>query len=153
MEQDDSLGLPVSKRQKKGLAASELMKPPTSQKEQSYISQKFSAGTVTKKDEIEDRLVGLISPQDRELLALAEKNQYIALKGQSVNEQPQQDAAAQDQGAKLMSTQEQLADVLNPKQQKELTTIMQFKHSNDSKRVQHESAVGGGLAPLQATAA
>ena len=62
------------------------MKPPTTQKEQSYISQKFSAGTVTKKDEIEDRLVGLISPQDRELLALAEKNQYIALKGQSVNE-------------------------------------------------------------------
>ena len=34
-----------------------------------------------------------------------------------------------------MTTQEALADVLNPKQQKELTTIMQFKHSNDSKKV------------------
>ena len=73
----------ASKRQKtKGLAASELMKPSLGAKSaQSYISQKFSAGAGTKKDEIEDRLVGLISTKDRELLALAEKNQYIALKG------------------------------------------------------------------------
>ena len=39
------------------------------------------------------------------------------------------------------STQEQLSDVLNPKQQKDLTTIMQFKPSNDSKKVQ-ETADG-----------
>ena len=75
-----------SKRQKKGLASAELMKPRNGGKDQSYISQKFSSGTVTKKDELEDRLVGLISVEDRELLALAEKNQYIALKGMSVED-------------------------------------------------------------------
>ena len=50
------------------------MKPTNPGKDRSFISQKFSAGTVTKKDELEDRLVGLISTKDRELLALAEKN-------------------------------------------------------------------------------
>ena len=78
----------------KGLPASELLKAvyeyqphhntmESSSKKagQSYIAQKFSAGTTTKKDEMEDKLVGLISEKDRELLALAEKNQYIALKG------------------------------------------------------------------------
>ena len=39
---------------------------------------------------MEDKLVGLISEKDRELLALAEKNQYIALKGQSVDTAPEQ---------------------------------------------------------------
>jgi len=34
---------------------------------------------VTKKDEDEAKLVGLISVKDRELLALAEKNQYIQM--------------------------------------------------------------------------
>jgi len=66
--------LPLSKRQNKGLAATELMKPTHPGNDRSFISQKFSAGTVTKKDELEDRLVGLISTKDRELLALAEKN-------------------------------------------------------------------------------
>jgi len=50
------------------------MKPSNASKDKSFISQKFSAGTVTKKDELEDRLIGLISTKDRELLALAEKN-------------------------------------------------------------------------------
>ena len=71
--------MPTKRQKTKGLAASELMKPlsPKSSANQSYISHKFSAGTVTKKDEAEERLVGLISTKDRELLALAEKNQYI----------------------------------------------------------------------------
>lgn len=75
-----------AKRQKKGLTATELMKPSNGGGNSSFITQKFSSGTMTKKDELEDRLVGLISVQDRELLALAEKNQYIALKGMSVED-------------------------------------------------------------------
>ena len=70
----------ASKRQKKGLSASDLLKPSFGQKEQSYISTKFCAGTSKegqvggKDDNEEDRLVGLISAKDRELLSLAEKN-------------------------------------------------------------------------------
>ena len=63
-----------NKRLHKGLAASELMKPVGPKQGQSYISQNFSSGTRTKKDEMEDRLVGLISASERELLAQAERN-------------------------------------------------------------------------------
>ena len=137
----------------KGLAATDLLKAVLepnrdqngSKGGSSYIAQKFSAGTATKKDEMEDKLVGLISEKDRELLALAEKNQYIALKGQSVETA---ETAVDQSGNKpqkvLQSTQEQLADVLNPKQQKELTTILQFKHSKDSSNANGgESQVSG----------
>jgi len=75
-----------AKRQKKGLPAAELMKPSQPDRSKSYIAQKFSAGAVVKNDENDDRLVGLISVEDRELLALAEKNQYVALQGSSVPE-------------------------------------------------------------------
>ena len=100
-----------SKRQKKGLAATELMKPSGAVKDQSFISQKFSCGSLTKKDELEDRLVGLISVEDRELLALAEKNQYIALKGMSVEtkEGGSSSTATQGPAAKGSSTAEQLS--------------------------------------------
>ena len=60
------------------------MKPTLPDRSQSYISQKFSAGAVAKKDENDDRLVGLISAADRELLSLAEKNQYMSIQGSSI---------------------------------------------------------------------
>lgn len=52
------------------------MKPTAGAKApQSYIALKFSVGgAISKKDEADDRLVGLISAEDRTLLSLAEKN-------------------------------------------------------------------------------
>ena len=63
---------------------------------------------------------------------MAEKNQYIALKGQSVEPCKAGGEGGGPLEGGVGSTVEKLAEVLNPKQQKELKTIMQFKHSSDA---------------------
>ena len=79
----EEYNIPTKRQKTKGLAASELMRPSTTQANQSYIALKFSSQVKTKKEEMEDRLIGLISTKDRELLSLAEKNQYVSIKAQN----------------------------------------------------------------------